>query len=300
VVSGGRVFAVDFFGTVSAFDEATGELLWQASAGQLVEASVPAVAGGRVFVGGDSGAVVAFDAATGRRVWTTSLHTERLSAIVVAGEQLFVASTTTLFSLDARSGKQLWAQLAALPYGSPAESDGVVYLATPYAVTAFDAATGTLIWGTSLGGDVYGLTVAGGRVFAPSVPHHLDAIDASDGQVLWAKNYNSNDVLQAPAVAHGRVYSQLPYQALLSIDASTGNDEWRTKADGYYGQSPAEANGVVYSGGHDGVLYVFDERSGKELAALGADSALSPPVIAGGMVFVASSAGTLYAFGLPG
>lgn len=174
----------------------------------------------------------------------------------------------------------------------------MVFLADYYDVEAFDATTGSLIWSVGLQHVVYGVTAYHGQIFAPTDVERFTALRASDGMIVWSKFYDAGDVMQAPAAAHGRLFSLVPYRLVFSIEAPTGDVAWSDRVSGYYGDSPAEANGVIYVGGHDAFLYAFDETSGEVLATLPADSALSLPAVAGGMVFVTSDSGTLYAFGL--
>src|SRR6185503_7076660 len=101
--------------------------------------------------------------------------------------------------------------------------------------------------------------------FAPTDVERFTALRASDGEILWSAFYDAGDVMQAPAVAHGRVFALVPYRLLFSIDAATGELEWDERVSGYYGDTPAVANGVVYVGGHDDSFYAFDAESGQML-----------------------------------
>jgi outer membrane protein assembly factor BamB len=80
---------------------------------------------------------------------------------------------------------------------------------------------------------------------------------------------------------------------------------WRARAP--VGESsPAIANDVLYIGGGDGRLYVFDAGTGAELNTLDAGGTIyvSSPVVVDGRVYVGSSdftgpiGGTLHAYGL--
>jgi outer membrane protein assembly factor BamB len=65
--------------------------------------------------------------------------------------------------------------------------------------------------------------------------------------------------------------------------------------------SPAVAGGVVYLGSSDGLLYAFDERSGRQLWTGATGGAVfSSPAVGGGVVYAGSGDGRLYAFAAGG
>ena len=91
---------------------------------------------------------------------------------------------------------------------------------------------------------------------------------------------------------------------LRALDTATGEIVWRFPLRGeedrraVYG-TPAIANGVVYFGGYDGILYALTLNDGFEVwdTSVGDSSPIvGGPVVADGLVLVGSSDGSLYAF----
>jgi len=71
---------------------------------------------------------------------------------------------------------------------------------------------------------------------------------------------------------------------------------WKFKTDGEFVSSPAIVGGVVYVGSQDGRLYALDARTGQEKWTFKTDGAVySSPASAGGLVYVGSGDGRLYA-----
>jgi outer membrane protein assembly factor BamB len=71
---------------------------------------------------------------------------------------------------------------------------------------------------------------------------------------------------------------------------------WRFQAGGHINSEPAIVGGVLYVGSDDGNLYALDAVTGAERWRFAANDALSSsPAIADGVVYIGSGSGTLYA-----
>jgi polyvinyl alcohol dehydrogenase (cytochrome) len=163
--------------------------------------SQPTVAAGRVFVGSQNGTVYALDARTGCIRWTYAARGGVRTAIAIGpaaasapSVAYFGDTAANVYGVDAETGRELWVRKAddhplARVTGSPTFYDGRVYVgvssyeesqgADPqYAcctfrgsVTAFAAATGTVVWRTSLITDPMqrrGTSTAGVPLWGPS------------------------------------------------------------------------------------------------------------------------------------
>jgi outer membrane protein assembly factor BamB len=138
---------------------------------------------------------------------------------------------------------------------------------------------------------------ADGRVFT-STQGHMRGISADDGTVLWhqaiSKPWLGSDLLHAPVADAGRVYAIVPPN-LIALDASTGAVLWLDSS--LYEGTPAAYDGKVLAPGA-GQLVVRDGATGAFVFAFDGDrKLLYPPVIADGIVYVASDAHT-YAYDL--
>src|SRR5690606_27358113 len=84
-------------GSVSAYEAATGELVWTHFAGAAVTSSVAVTTGGVVLGGSQSQGVFALDALTGEQLWTDQLSAPVLSSTAVSDDAaLFVARDGTV------------------------------------------------------------------------------------------------------------------------------------------------------------------------------------------------------------
>lgn len=107
VQSGERLYVTTYGNELAALDAATGRVLWTAAPGG---ATGIALAGGRLYHGVDTGEVIARDPADGREIWRWKLPAGVPTTPVVAGDLVFVASSSrSLYALKAASGKLGWA-----------------------------------------------------------------------------------------------------------------------------------------------------------------------------------------------
>ena len=123
VVEGGRLFTLGIGGTLSAFDAATGKLLWRktferefdATSPDFGVALSPLVDGGNVIVhvgGNKSGALMAVDGATGTIKWQWKGDGPAYASPVIgsfgSSRQVVTQSRSRVVGLSATTGALLW------------------------------------------------------------------------------------------------------------------------------------------------------------------------------------------------
>ena len=209
-IAGSRVFTLGIGGILSAFDLASGRLLWRVPAPAALPlygtATSPLVDGTSVIVhvgGHDNGALTAFDAATGKPRWQWNGDGPGYGSPVIAtfgGVRQVIAQTQTLLvGLDASNGALLW----RVPFANDFDQNAftpVVFqdlLINAGVDAPLTAIRPTLAGGkwivetvwtnpqTSMfmsspvliGGTIYGLTMRNKGQFV--------AIDAASGKTLW-------------------------------------------------------------------------------------------------------------------
>lgn len=308
-----------------AFDASSGAPLWaaQAATGFGTQSS-PAVANGAVYIGAQE-QIYAYDAATGAQLWVVNTTGEVYSSPTIVNSVVYVGATDgSLYALNASTGAQIWAANTGSPlYCSPAVVNGVVYVGGsgyPMMVSAYNASTGALLWNANTGddGSVRGApSVAGGIVYFGSTDYSdadLLAYEAATGSLVWSARLG-RVIDSTPAVANGVAYVETDGQYthtdndVIAMNAATGAVIWSAKVPtanggGVIMSAPAVANGVVYVGSGNGVMYAFDAASGAQLWNSGTlgEFIFASPVVSNGMVYVETGsniyAGTLNAFAL--
>ena len=265
VVSGNRVVVHTRQGTrevVSAFDLQSGKLLWQDG----VEApytmnsaatghgpgpkSTPAIADGRVFTLGISGIFSAHDLATGKLLWRKNAPPAP-PEFGTAASPLVDGSTVVAFLGGAGAG----------------------------ALTALDAATGTVKWRWTGDGPGYAspilATLGGTRQVITQSQSKLVGVDAASGQLLWElaikTPYEQNSV--TPMVMGDLVlYAGLENPTVALRITKTGAKwttaaAWRNQEVAMYMSSPAVSGTAIYglSTKNRGQFFALDAASGKTL-----------------------------------
>ena len=279
------------------------DMLWTAPTVGLIN-SAPVVADGRVYVGASDGKLYAFDAVTGATAAGFPVDTvvpilEIESSPVVAHGTVYVCPAGGgLFAFDAQTGIRKAGFPRALggvgQFASPAIAAGIVYIGTGK-LYAFDAHTGVIINGfpKRLASNVSSSpTVANGIVYIGN-DGKLYAFHAKTGRriVGFPRRLGGGFVRgSAPAVASGIVYIGGSDGKLYAFNAFTGADivGFPVRTGGEIFSAPAIAQNRVYVGASDHRVYAWNATTGAQFWSFTADSAVSTPEVASGVVYVAS------------
>lgn len=332
-VAEGRVHVLSYDGRLHTLDAASGAPLWKFATGgeRRFEArglhgatprtqtiadpydvylSSPAVVGGVVYFGSSDGHVYALDAASGALRWKQRTGDVVHASPAVANGVVVVGSWDgRLYAFDALTGAERWRFQAGLDsamhnqqgfQSSAAIVDGVVYVGCRDAhLYAIDAATGQERWRFSTGQSwvVGSPAVANGKViFATSDSSLIHVLDAQTGQpaikALQAKAYMfSSPVVAGDALLIGLLNGSLQARDLASgralwtfrTEAARANAGWVLTADGRLNSS------WIFTGGtQDAMVAGFERQSS-------VGSIFSTPLVLGGVVYVGSADGRVYA-----
>jgi len=198
--------------------------------------------------------------------------------------------------IDIRTGEQLWeaprgerANWASPiviqgPAGQPA-----VLLQSPAGVTAYEAATGKVLWELDLAcGTIPSPTRAGDLILLGS--NGLTALRVTKGkakpEIAWTSNRLGMNGA-SPVVHEGKVYL-LSGSIAKCADLETGELEWQVRLNGRFWASPIVAGGHVYFINQDGEAQVVSTGTTGTLVAENAfgEVVQGTPAVSGDAMFV--------------
>lgn len=143
-----------------------------------------------------------------------------------------------------------------------------------------------------------------GTILAPNDNYLVYGINRENGKM--AQHYPSNEMgWSCPAVngSTGRIFFGSVYFALknlLCYGAETGERKWTSGGLGTVSASPLltneSSNGLVVTGGFDGILRAFSQKNGKQIWKYGVRDHIygSPAQLSDGTIVQAACDGTLY------
>jgi outer membrane protein assembly factor BamB len=146
----------------------------------------------------------------------------------------------------------------------PAVSDGLVVFGTNAGrVFALDAEDGQVVWARRQKGEIASSpAIAGGRVYVSSMDGMLTAYGAGAGVPRWQFSTGGSPIESSPLVADGLVYVGAWNGNLYAVDAETGKARWTFTAGADIKGSVALAGDLVVVGDYSGRVHGIDARSG--------------------------------------
>jgi outer membrane protein assembly factor BamB len=250
--------------------------------GSLV--SNPVVRDGVVYLQDLDSNVYALSLVTGKQLWEFRVGVPVKSGpgpngVAVAGGTVFGASPTSVFALNAATGRTVWVNRDVLTKGQgtfgiqPQVADGTVYLGSDYGsgagggvLLALKASTGKVLWkfNTILRADSGVQAVDLGSGGAWQTP-----LVGSDGSIT----FGIGNPYQTPASAIAHPSAQLYTDSDVNLNAATGKLRWYYQGvtndfkDYDMQASPISAsiNGVpaVLGGGKMGYVYAMNAETGR-------------------------------------
>jgi outer membrane protein assembly factor BamB len=270
VIGDGKLFVVDIYAKLHAFDAATGRKLWTKQIGDekdvkgglsLLSGEMTgnkgslfgggaAYADGTVFASSGLGDLAAFNAADGVQKWKVRPGAPLRGAPTVANGAVYVMSQDNqIYALNAADGATLWNESAAL------ETSGVFGAAAPAVaqstvvagfssgeLSAYRFENGRSVWADALSRTSISTSVASlsdvdaspvidrGRVFAIGQGGRMVSMDLITGQRIWEINLAG---ISTPWVAGEWVFVVDDEARLICLARSNGKVRWITQLEGY-------------------------------------------------------------------
>lgn len=318
IVYGGKVFALDAAGQVTAVNAGSGSVVWKASTTPPNESNQEgyggglAADGGRIYAATGFGTVVALDAGSGKKVWEKTLGPPlRASPTAVAQRVFAVSKEGKVFCLSGSDGTELW-NFAGLPErasilanASPAVDGDTVVVPYPTGdLVALRASSGEILWQESLaraaGASLAAMSDAarpvlyGGVMYAVGHGGRMIATALKSGERLWSLSVAG---IEQPWVVGDSVFVVDTGGQLIAITRSDGKVRWTTKLGAGTWAGPVLAGNRLWAVSSKGQLVGVDPTNGKVATShtLGY-KALIAPVVAGGRMFVLTDSARLLAF----
>jgi outer membrane protein assembly factor BamB len=292
---------------VVALDAENGEAVWKYSLpkGDPVypDRGAVAVAGGTVYAATVGGRLVALDAERGTPRWSYSLSGRVYAGVVATATMVVTAETGEGLGRVAvrRPENGELVRVWELPGGvdsAPAVADGLVLAhAGDGSLLALDPTAVAPRWRTATGGPCDAAPViAEGRAFSACETGEVRAFDLETGAPAGAPFFTGARIGATPGFRDGRLWFGADDGALYSLNRDLRLVS-RMAVGPQLRSGVALLDDAVVIGADDGVLRVSDgEREIRFLYETGTGARITAGLCAAlGVVFFASTAGTLYA-----
>jgi outer membrane protein assembly factor BamB len=271
IVAEDRVFTVETkdqkHEIVRAFDQATGEQIWEAqwegamSVPFFAKANgswarcTPAYSDGKLYVGGMRDVLVCLDAATGRRLWLVDFAERNktpvpsfgfVSSPLVHGDSVYVQAGAAFVRLDKATGKTIWRSLSdgggmnGSAFSSPvfAEIGGMPQLIvqTRLELTGVAPATGKQLWRQPVkafrGMNILTPVVHEDGFFTSTYGGRTSLFKANTGgeggDLTLAWDNKLQGYMSTPVVIDGHAYLHLRNTRFACVDLASGEVTWTT------------------------------------------------------------------------
>ncbi|WP_135824208.1 outer membrane protein assembly factor BamB family protein [Halorussus ruber] len=218
------------------------------------------------------GRVTAVELADGSVRWEYPVETSVWGAPAVADGTVYAAARDddegdpdtqgTVHAIDLADGSAVWSQSLGEsarfnPVDAPVVGDGLVYVPTGTGpLVALETDTGAEAWRVDPPRGVQASpALADGTLYVACLDGTLRALDAATGDTEWTaagKTYYGG-----PTVGERGVYA-VDIDGALSSWTRSGGERWRVRIDPPVKGSPIPADGRLYVGTSDGLLYALE------------------------------------------
>ncbi|WP_372870493.1 outer membrane protein assembly factor BamB [Shewanella sp.] len=327
----GKIYVADRDGLVVAFEEETGNKVWEADFSNLFKdrllgknkgariAAGITVARGKVFIGGESGLLGALDAETGAVVWSAQASGELLSAPTVGDNTVVVnASSGSLDAFDVDTGEKRWSYENALPNLTLRGTGSAAFLAGGFFVGTADGKVAVVIkengqaaWEQAIytpkGGNEFSRMAdvdmtpqaVGDNLYAVSYNGNLVSMEMRSGRILWTRKYSSFNELATSGV---QLYLVADNSRVYAVDRRNGLELWsNSELANRELTSPAVVGNYLVVGDFEGYLHFIDRNDGTIAGRIEIDSdgLYSQPLVIDDKIYVQGRSGKVARIVLP-
>lgn len=163
--------------------------------------------------------------------------------------------------------EEVWSTEIEVGFCQPIVMDGILYIGSiDETLYALDAANGEELWAVTLPGIVRNsLVLVDGILYIVTANGHVSAIDIEERESIWTLELERRFWGAAPVVDQGILV--LPSQGgnVYGIGVRDGSVDWTIETDAGVGVSLAVADGEGYLAEGDGTISVVDIVDGKRI-----------------------------------
>ncbi len=273
---------------------------WVYSASAPIKGS-PAVADGRAFAGDDGGTLSAVDLVTGGLAWSAAVGGSVDSSPAVdqaAGLVVVGSSNDKVSAYQERSGAVAWSTgTGGAVTSSPLIYHGVVYVGSDdHKLYAISEKTGQVRWTRTLPGPVDGSPAfdpATSTVVVGDGTGTVTAFRVGGAPSRRWQVTTGGAVDNSPVIAQGRVFVGSANGVVYSFSESTGQRGWSKQVGTSVTGSMAFQAGHLYVGAADGSLTALRTGSGAVMWSEPLAGPITGVSVTDGMLFTESSNGTV-------
>ncbi|MFC9614477.1 PQQ-binding-like beta-propeller repeat protein [Streptomyces sp. NPDC056938] len=234
-----------------------------------------------VLLVADRGKVSALDPRTGERLWSKQATA---APVPQAARALLIGRDGTIRAFDSRTGEASWEGPGGLARLLAVDADSCFAADRAGRVVAVRLRDGSVLWRSDdavAPGRAAGVASGGTLLLTPAKGKIL-ALNSATGEWRWAASGTGAGGGGGHAVLGGAV--------LRGLDLDSGKERWRARTIGdlYSFGTPVVHRGLVYVTEGDLLrcLKVSDGSGVREVSSAGGLYATTPPVIAGGGLYV--------------
>ncbi|MCW8929029.1 MAG: outer membrane protein assembly factor BamB [Gammaproteobacteria bacterium] len=317
-ITDSEIFTVDREGQVTSLSLSNGGINWQVELDTVITGGV-GYGEGSLVVGDNRGEVIALDAGTGLVKWQRELSSVMLSAPLIQDDILIVRTGDgRVYGLNAENGSQVWVYDRGVPVLTLRGNSSPLIGGRELVFTGFDSGKvaavgvqhGRLLWEADAAVprgrsdlerlvDIDGSMILVGRVlYVATYQGRIVAIDALEGEILWAKEMSSYAGISAD---ERHIYVTDSDSNLWAVDRVSGDMLWKQDKLAYRDlTAPVAIDEYVLVGDFEGYVHIISRLDGELIGRekIDGDGFHVQPQTDGEVIYIYGNGGTLAALKL--
>ncbi|WP_235839694.1 outer membrane protein assembly factor BamB [Cognaticolwellia mytili] len=332
IVAYGKVFSASREGDAYAFDESSGDRIWNADLSDLESergffddkrsallSGGPVAGINKVFFGSENGEVIALEAENGALSWQGNVKGEVIAAPALDSGKLVVNTASGVMkAFNASNGEDEWQIEQDVPaltlrgISTPVISaGGVIVGEADGSLSVYLLEQGRQGWTVDIG-EATGSTelervidvdstplVYGDNIYTVSSRGNLSAVELRSGRLLWQRQYSS---FREIAINGNSIFLTDVKGHVYAVDRNNGLELWSQLSLTNRGVTgPAVLGDYVVVGDFEGYLHWLDQDTGEMVARHHVDGSgiYATPTVESDVLYSQSRNGDLEAITIP-